>query len=183
MFEHFLTIFQVLGKTLGILKSVFMIIFISFLAYIQFNTNANLIQYDGVPCQNTIFSLGKPMEQVIGGESTMRKGYYHITKNLLQDINEDYQTVKRTGQIYPEESRFKVISYYVAFDSGPLSGLGGGPTPKYLLQSLDTSDYMWIAYFKFDSKLCQISNNVNDTNFDIAKHEFDLNITKTTIKL
>jgi len=107
----------------------------------------------------------------------------YITTNLLQDINHDYQTVKKTGQIYPQGSQFRVISYYVAFDSGPLSGLGGGPTPEYLIQSLNTDDYMWIAYFRFDSKLCQISNDIDDTNFDISEHEFDTNITKTVITL
>jgi len=183
MLKTILKTLQVLVKGLGILKSIFMIIFVSFLIYITINTKSNLIKYDGIPCQNKIFTIKKPMEKVIGGDSTMRKGYYHISKNLLQDIHEDYVTVKKTGKIFPQGSKFKIISYYVSFDTGPLSGLGGGPVPNYLVQSLETGEYFWISYFEFDTNTCNISNDINDTNFDITEHKFDKNIIETTIKI
>ena len=183
MLQNFLTIFRVASKTMNVLRTILLTLFMSFLVYIQFNTKSHLIKYDGVPCQNKIFSLNKPMERVIGGKSTMREGYYHVTRNILQDIHDDYQTVQKTGQIYPKSSRFKVISSYVAFDSGPLSGLGGRPTSEYLMQSMGTGDYMWVSYFEFDAKSCTISDSSDAVHFDVEQHKFDKNITKTIIAI
>jgi hypothetical protein len=183
LFEKTLDILKIFFRTLGILKMLFLFIFISFLIYIEKNTKSHLVKYDGIPCQNNTFSIDNTMRRVIGGESTMRKGYYHITQNILHDINDDYQTVKKTNDVYQTGSQFKVISYYVAFDSGPLSSLGGGPVPEYLVQSLIDKQYFWVSYFDFDSKLCKVTNDHNATHFDISESRYDKNISKTIIEI
>ena len=182
MFEKFFNAFSPIYDIYKFLKVTIGIILIALFFYFQFGTKSHLVKYDGIPCQGKIFSLDKPMERVIGGESTTKKGYYYITKNLLEYTNSDYLTVTKTGEIYTSGSKFKVISYYNAFDSGPLSELGGGGTPHYLVRSLDSGHFFWIAYFEFDAKDCKISDSIDAYHFDVKEHIFDKNISETIIK-
>lgn len=174
-------IFRLFFKGTRLIGGIFFSLFLFFILYVEFNTSSSLVKYDGIPCQNKIFVLNQPMTKVIGGSSTMDEDYYQITKNILQDPNESYVTVKKTGYIYPKGSKFKVNGYYVAYESGPMSGLGGGPVPEYLIQSLENNDTLWISYFSFDTANCNISTSINDEHFDIHEHLADGNITKKTI--
>jgi len=103
-------------------------------------TTHHLVKYNNFPCQNKFFELSEDQVQVVNGVSMMRKGYYYITRNSLENpmrFNDSHypesQIIKKT---YQTGDKFKVIGYYKAYDtySIPLPA-GGGPTPNYLIQS------------------------------------------------
>ncbi|MDM5272163.1 hypothetical protein PGH07_08220 [Sulfurovum sp. zt1-1] len=176
------TSFQIYKDALKF-EMILVILFILFLVSIEFRTSSHLEKYDGIPCQNKIFFLQKPMRKVIGGNSTMNEGYYYITKNILQDVDEDYVTAQKTDIVFSKGSEFRVEGYYVAYNSGPLSGLGGGPVPEYLVKNIKSNEKFWISYFSFDCNSCNVTTNFDGEHFDVFEHLPNNKITKMEINI
>lgn len=174
-------LFTALGKIFGVLSAIFFFLFFGFLAYIWLASEDHLIKYDGTPCQNKIIKLSKPMKKGICVSSTINVAFYRITTNILQDIEEDYVTVEYTGESYPENSEFKILGYYKAYMTGPLSGLGSTGGSSYLLKSIQSKELFWIIGFDFDAEQCNVCDSFEGKGYSLPKKLEESNITKTEI--
>ena len=130
-------LFTALGKIFGVLSAIFFFLFFGFLAYVWIASDNHLIQYNGTSCQNKVIKLSKPMKEGIANESTINIAFYYITNSILQDIDEDWVTVRYTNNKYSKGSKFKILGYYRAYRTGPLSGLGSNGGGAYLLESIE----------------------------------------------
>ena len=172
---------SLIGKVFVSTFGVLVILLSTFFLYIWISSENHLIKYDGTPCQDNIFKLKKPMKKVIGNESTINVAFYRITDHILQDIEEDYVTVVDTGIRYPKDSEFKMIGYYSAYLTGPLSGLAATGGSAYLVKSLKDKEVFWIISFDFDMAQCNVCDSFKGAKYGIPKNFKELNITKTEI--
>ena len=172
---------SLIGKVVANTFGVLVLVLLTFFLYIWISSENHLIKYDGTPCQDNIFKLKKPMKEVIGNDSTSNVAFYRITDHILQDIEEDYVTVRDTGIIYPKDSKFKVLGYYSAYLTGPLSGLAATGGSAYLVKSLENKKVLWIIGFDFDIAQCNVCDSFEGKQYGIPKNFKELNITKTEI--
>ena len=168
---------KVLMSTFGI----FVLLLSIFFLYIWISSKNHLIKYDGTPCQNSTFQLKKPMKKVIGNQSTINEAFYRITNHILQDTEEDWVTVVDTGIRYPKDSKFKVLGYYSAYLTGPLSGLSATGGSAYLVKSLKDKEVFWINNFDFDIVECNVCDSFKGTKYGVPRNFKELNITRTEI--
>ncbi len=174
-------LFVTLGKIFGMLSATFIFLFLGFLAYVWLASEDHLIKYDGTPCQNKIIKLSKPMKKGICVSSTMNVAFYRVTNNILQDIEEDYVTVNYTGKRYPRDSEFKVLGYYRAYLTGPMSGLAATGGSSYLVKSIQSKELFWIMGFDFDAEQCNVCDSFEGKGYGLPKNFKESNITKTEI--
>ncbi len=174
-------LFAALGKIFGILSAGFIFLFLGFLAYVWLASEDHLIKYDGTPCQNKIIKLSKPMKKGICVSSTMNVAFYRVTTNILQDIEEDYVTVKYTGERYPKDSEFEILGYYRAYSTGPMSGLGSTGGSSYLVKSMKSKELFWIIGFDFNAEQCNVCDSFKGKGYSLPKKLEESNITKTEI--
>ena len=174
-------LFAALGKIFGVLSAIFFLIFLGFLTYVWIASDNHLVQYNGTYCQNKIIKLSKPMKEGIANESTINVAFYHITNSILQDIDEDWVTVRYTNITYSKGSKFKILGYYRAYKTGPLSSLGGNGGGAYLLESIENKELFWIIGFDFNVKECNVCDSFEGNGTSVPKNFRELNITKTEI--
>ena len=175
------SLFAALGKVLSTLSAIFFLFFFGFIAYVSISSDNHLIQYDGTPCQNKVINLSKAMKKGIGNESTINTAFYRITNFILQDINEDWVTITDTNQRYSKGSEFKILGYYRAYRTGPLSGLGGNGGSAYLVESLEDKALSWIISFDFNVQKCNVCDSFEGNGTSVPANFKELNITKTEI--
>jgi len=148
---------------------------------LYFASKDHLIKYEGTPCQNKIIKLSKPMKKGVCISSTINDAFYRITTNILQDMEEDYVTVKYTGRIYPKDSEFEILGYYRAYMTGPLSGFSSTGGSAYLVRSMQSKELFWIIGFDFDIGQCNVCDSFKGKGFSLPKKLEESNITEIEI--
>ncbi len=176
-------LFSALGKVLGVLSAIFAFLFFGFLAYVWIGSDNHLIRYDGTPCQNKVIKLSKPMKKGIGSESTINTAFYHITNFILQDIHDDWVTITDTNKRYSEDSEFKILGYYKAYATGPLSGLGGNGTSGYLVESMKNQELSWILSSEFNVQECNVCDRYEGNGTSVPNNFKELNITEIEVDI
>ena len=170
-----------IGKIFIAVLSLLVVLLLAFFLYIWISSENHLIQYDRTPCQHHLFRLDKPMKVVIGSDSTINPAFYRLTDHILQDVEEDYTTVRDTGVRYLEASPFKVLGYYSAYLTGPLSGLAATGGSGYLVRSLEDKKIFWIMSSDFDVEACNVCDSFEGKRYSLPNDFHELNITKTEI--
>jgi len=176
-------LFAVLGKVFGVLSGIFFFLFFGFLAYVWIGSDTHLIRYDGTSCQNKVIKLSKPMKKGIGSESTINTAFYHITNFILQDIHDDWVTITDTNQRYSVGNEFKILGYYKAYSTGPLSGLGGNGTSGYLVESTKNKELSWILSSDFNVQECNVCDSYEGNGTSVPNNFRELNITENEIDI
>ena len=170
-----------IGKIFIAVLSLLVVLLLAFFLYIWISSENHLIQYDGTPCQHHLFRLDKPMKEVIGSDSTMNPAFYRLTDHILQDVEEDYSTVRDTGIRYIGVTQFRVIGYYSAYLTGPLSGISATGGSAYLIKSLKDKKIFWIMSSDFDIEECNVCDSFEGKRYSVPNDFKELNITKTEI--
>ncbi len=171
-----------------IIKSI--LFFITTLFFIGCTTH-HLNKYDNFPCQGRVFELNKDKIHIVNNKSIMREGYYYISRNSLEPyINSKEQYVPSSlldsiilKGIYPKGTQFKVIGYYVAYDTTTIPLPGGGRAPNYLVQSLKDKEIFWIQDFELDIDSCSMRHNIMAKTFIPYSNNCDINFTVIELDL
>lgn len=121
----------------------------------------------------------------------MREGYYYVTRNSLKNFisspdEYDPRTLSKSILIkkrYPKDTLFKVIGYYVAYDTTTIPLPGGGRVPEYLVLSIEDKEIFWIPYYIFDIDTCSINYNRTAKTFNADYYYHDINFTKEELNI
>lgn len=176
-------LFAIFGIISAILTALFLIFSFGFIIYVEIYSDKHLIRYDGTPCQNKIIKLSKPMKQGIAKESTFHTSFHSVTNFILQDIDEDWVTITETNQRYYQDSKFKILNYYRAYTTYPISGVGGNVSSGYLVKSMETQELSWILSSDFNVQECNICDSFEGNGTSVPHNFRELNITETEIEI
>ena len=131
--------------------------------YFESNTTRTRVEYFDVPCLNKTTKFIGDLKVYNGPET----GYETISKYEIKpdNLGEDMDKVVKTIH----NGVFEIVGYYIVLTQSPISGLGGGPLPYYLLRDVETNEKYWVVYFMVDSKSCKLVNDFSDNAFKISE--------------
>ena len=132
-------------------------------SYFESNTIRTRVEYFDVPCLNKITKFTGKLK-VYNGPGI---GYEPVSKYEIRpdNLGEDMDKVVKTIH----NGVFEIVGYYVVLTQSPLTGLGGGPLPYYLLRDVETNEKYWVVYFMVDSKSCKLVDDFSDNAFNISE--------------
>jgi len=146
----------------GMIVLFFLLLFGSM--YFESNTRRTRVEYFDVPCLNKTTEFVGELKV----KSISEIGYVSIAKYELEAQQDGHEELQDSNKII-HGGTFTFVGYDVEITEGPLSGLGGGSIPYYLVEDNRSHQKYWVSYFMVDATSCKLVKGFSDNAFNVLE--------------